>query len=51
MAMRGATKNEVISLRSLALIFPSKAISLSGNFFWPHCPLTYGEQAHHKYDI
>lgn len=50
MAMEGATKNEVIFLRSLALVFPSKAISWSGNVFWPHCPLTDGGQAHHRYE-
>lgn len=32
-AVEGATKNEVISLRSLALVFPSKRINRSGNYF------------------
>lgn len=50
MAVEGATKNEVISLRSLASVFPSKAIGWSGNCFWPHCPLIYGKQARHRYE-
>lgn len=51
MVVEGRTKNEVMSPKSLALAFSSKAINQNGNFFCgPHSPLIDREQTQDNHE-